>query len=393
MTDQIIHTNHCILINTSELSLISQRIQSIKGIKNSTICKINWDALQLKNNLNRLIKIFKCEDQFNYDDKDDLYIIFFEVVNDDVKTLIDHNNVLNTSRGLVELIDIIKSKFSKNKYCLSSSSLQSNAIKTVFNLNGEINNEFPIILNDDLLGSKSWASLTFLFDFLNKYSNWLVLRNFEDLNDSYVFEDGDDIDILCEEIIFFTALMNAKKRSGERCSYFVTVNDFQIPLDIRFIGDKYYDPVWSKDMLIRKVFTNGIPTPCQSDYFYSLLYHIKLQKNFVKPVYIERLDNLAIEMNFLLPKHFIIDDSVCLEVLNSFLKTYNYYYTYTDDAGRNETFLKNVDKKEINDLLSNWRVLLKASGSTLYKKIKEVFIRNISKLKLNANKANQVIDL
>ena len=114
MTDQIIHTNHCILINTSELSLISQRIQSIKGIKNSTICKINWDALQLKNNLNRLIKIFKCEDQFNYDDKDDLYIIFFEVVNDDVKTLIDHNNVFNTSRGLVELIDIIKSKFSKN---------------------------------------------------------------------------------------------------------------------------------------------------------------------------------------------------------------------------------------------------------------------------------------
>ncbi|MDC1218029.1 hypothetical protein N8131_07960 [Flavobacteriaceae bacterium] len=393
MTDQISHANHCILINTSEIFHVSQRIESIKGIKDYTICKINWDALQLKNNLNRLIKIFKSEDEFNYNTKDDLYLIFFEVVNNDVKILIDHNNVLNASAGLVQLINIIKSKFSKNKYCLTSSNLQSFAIKTLFNLNGDINNETIINLNDDLIGSKSWISLSFLFDFLNKYSSWLILRNFEDLNDSYLFEDGDDIDILCEEINFFSALMNAKKRSGERCSYFVTVNNFEIPLDIRFIGDKYYDPVWSKDMLIRKVITNGIPTPCQLDYFYSLLYHTKLQKNFVKPSYIERLDNLAIKMDFLLPKHFILDDSICSGVLNSFLKTYNYYYTYTDDAGRNETFLNNIDKKEINDLLSNWRVLIKASRVTFLKKIKEVFTRNISKLKLNANKTNQAINL
>ena len=91
-------------------------------------------------------------------------------------------------------------------------------------------------------------------------------------------------------------------------------------------------------------------------------------------------------------KHFILDDSICSGVLNSFLKTYNYYYTYTDDAGRNENFLDNIDKKEINDLLSNWRVLIKASRVTFHRKIKEVFKRNISKLKLNANKTNQAIN-
>ena len=81
------------------------------------------------------------------------------------------------------------------------------------------------------------------------------------------------------------------------------------------------------------------------------------------------------------------------EFLNSFLNTFNYYYTYTDDAGRNETFLKNINKKEINDLLSNWRFLLRASRLTFSKKIKEVFKRNISKLKLDANKTDQIINL
>ena len=71
--------------------------------------------------------------------------------------------------------------------------------------------------------------------------------------------------------------MNAKKRSGERCSYFVTVNNFQIPLDIRFIGDKYYDPVWSKDMLFRKIVTNepSIRLVCQmTSLHYNVSYKI-----------------------------------------------------------------------------------------------------------------------
>lgn len=388
MTNQNNHTNHFILINTSDISYFSQQAESIKDIKYYKIYKINWNESQIKNNLNRLIKIFKSEQHFNFNKKEDLYLIFFKVVNDDLKIMIDHHNLLEASSGLIQLIDKIKSKFSLGEYCLTTSSLQSNAIKTIFNLDWKIKNETITNLKDDLLGSKSWTSLSFLFDFLNKYSNWLVLRNFEDLNDSFSFEDGDDIDILCEEINFFSALMNAKKRSGERCSYFVTVNNFQIPLDIRFIGDKYYDPVWAKDMLSRKIINNGIPTPCQLDYFFSLIYHAKLQKNFVKPIYVERLDILASKMNFLLPKHFILDDSICSGVLNSFLKNNFYYYTYTDDAGRNETFLKNIDKKEINDLLSNWRVLLKSSRVTFHKKIREVFLRNISKLTLNAKKTN-----
>ena len=392
MTDRISRSNHFILINTSDSIHISQITKSIKGIKSHLIFKINWGAFQLKQNLNRLIKIFKSEDQFDYNSKDDLYLIYVETLNNESKILID-NNILNVSTELNQLINKIISKLSKDKYCITSSNFQSNAIKTLFNINLDANNDTIINLNNDLLGSKSWNSLSTLFDFLNKHSNWIILRNFEDLNDNYLFEDGDDIDILCEEINFFSALMNAKKRSGERCSYFVTVNNFKIPLDIRFIGDKYYDPVWAKDMLSRKIINNGIPTPCQLDYFFSLMYHAKLQKNFVKPIYIERLDNLALKMNFLLPKHFILDDSICSRALNSFLKTYNYYYTYTDDAGRNETFLKNIDKKEINDLLSNWRVLLKSSRVTFHKKIREVFLRNISKLKLNAKKTNRAINL
>ena len=369
---------HCILINTSEIFHVSQRIKSIKGIKDYTICKINWDALQLKNNLNRLIKIFKSEDQFNYNTKDDLYLIFFEVINEDVKILIDNNNVLHASAGLVQLINIIKSKFSKNKYCLTSSNLQSNAIKTLFNLNGDINNETIINLNDDLIGSKSWISLSFLFDFLNKHSSWLILRNFEELIDSPVFNPGDDIDILCDDIAFFTAVMNAKKRHGGRCSYYVSINYQNIPLDIRFVGDKYFDPVWASEMLKRKTVYHTIPVLSKYDYFFSLLYHSKLQKREVKKIYIERLDKLSKELNFMnLSNQFVLDDSLCSKILNAFFNSNNYKYTYTDDAVRNESFLKTIKYKEINDPLNNWRVLIKQTPSIFIRKGIEVIARKL----------------
>jgi hypothetical protein len=378
MRERISHTNNCILINSSEMFHISQRIESIKSIKDYTICKINWEPLQLKNNLNRLIKIFKYEDQFDYNIKDDLYLIFVEMVNNDVKILIDHNNILHASAGLVQLIDIIKSKFSKNKYCLTSSNLQYNAIKTLFNLNGDINNETFINLNDDLIGSKSWISLSFLFDFLNKHSSWLILRNFEDLNDSYIFEDGDDIDILCEEINFFSALMNAKKRHGGRCSYYVSVKNQNIPLDIRFVGDKYFDPVWASEMLKRKTVHHTIPVLSKYDYFFSLLYHSKLQKREVKKIYIERLYKLSEELNFMnLSNQFVLDDLLCSKILNAFFNSNNYKYTFTDDAVRNESFLKTIKYKEINDPLNNWRVLIKQTPSIFIRKGIEVIARKL----------------
>ncbi|MBT6448361.1 MAG: hypothetical protein HOK38_06420 [Flavobacteriaceae bacterium] len=67
--------------------------------------------------------------------------------------------------------------------------------------------------------------------------------------------------------------------------------------------------------------------------------------------------------------NFVYDDIVCSEILNNFLEDNNYNYTFTDDARRNEKFLKLINRIELNDLLVNWRVLIRSLMTTVFKKI------------------------
>ena len=67
--------------------------------------------------------------------------------------------------------------------------------------------------------------------------------------------------------------------------------------------------------------------------------------------------------------NFVHDDIVCSEILNNFLEDNNYNYTFTDDARRNEKFLKLINRIELNDLLVNWRVLIRSLMTTVFKKI------------------------
>ena len=123
-------------------------------------------------------------------------------------------------------------------------------------------------------------------------------------------------------------------------------------------------------MLNNKKLYNGIPVLSDNDYFFSLLYHIKLQKYFVKNEYVPRLLKLAEKIDFNgLDPNFIYDDKICAEILNNFLEEKNYNYTYTDDARRNEKFLKKIIRKEIIDLSSNWRLLLKNLIHTISNKL------------------------
>ena len=225
-------------------------------------------------------------------------------------------------------------------------------------------------MDNNLKLTDGWEKFSDLNNSLNKKCDWLIIRNFENLNDSFLFSEGEDIDILCSNIDLLVDVMKARKREGGRCAYTVNINNQNVPLDIRYIGDKYFDPLWARDMLNNKKLYNGIPVLSDNDYFFSLLYHIKLQKYFVKDEYVPRLLKLAEKIDFNgLDPNFIYDDKICAEILNNFLEEKNYTYTYTDDARRNEKFLKKIIRKEIIDLSSNWRLLLKNLIHTISNKL------------------------
>lgn len=115
--------------------------------------------------------------------------------------------------------------------------------------------------------------------------NYLVLRGFEELMDS--INDGGDIDLLVESIDDFVFKTNAKqmeKRNG--CyNYTVNIGDNSIPIDLRGIGDGYYDTKWENDMLNNRVRFGSIYVLSDDLYKYSIYYHCLIHKNSIPDKY------------------------------------------------------------------------------------------------------------
>src|SRR5699024_4913559 len=135
-----------------------------------------------------------------------------------------------------------------------------------------------IQLKQDLAGTGGWVSFQEFLSFTNMCSDWVVLRNHEYLPNNFWGNDK-DIDLLCDDLPKFISVANARKRSGGISAFETTIEGKDVLLDIRYIGDNYYDSVWQKNMLDRKTIQQGIvPILREDDHFFSLLYHAKLQK-------------------------------------------------------------------------------------------------------------------
>ena len=195
--------------------------------------------------------------------------------------------------------------------------------------------------------AKKWKNLKEFVEAANKKCNWLVLRNFENLMDDNFFSFEDDIDILCENLDNFTKTLGLIKRSWGISSYQAIIENKIIDIDVRFLGDGYYDKLWQYKMLIKKAYTkNKIPILSDEDYYYSLIYHIKLQKSNVNKNYKKTLNEIAIRLQNV-DLADINDDSKSVRILADFMNLNSYSYTEPNDISvfRNALFIKSLKKK------------------------------------------------
>src|SRR5699024_7457293 len=111
--------------------------------------------------------------------------------------------------------------------------------------------------------------------------------------------------------------------------------------------DKYYDVSWQKDMLQRKIMQNNVFIPRKDDYFFSLLFHCKVQKDQVKNKYFDILENLAKTLNFAwYNTDLLSDDKAIGEILKGYFESHGYYYETPIDPGvfRNNPVVKHLPK-------------------------------------------------
>ena len=167
---------------------------------------------------------------------------------------------------------------------------------------------------------------TFLI--LNSKCNYLVLRNFEEYYDDILLPGHNDIDVLVASkkdarimIKVFEAIPRFQPEDG--IHYKFLYRGVMVDLDIRIVGDGYYDKKWEKDLIAnRRLDNRGFYIIGDiTEYFYSLVYHAILQKDYLADDYIIRFKNMG-----------VLDVSECVEEkllvhLHRYMIQSGYYYS------------------------------------------------------------------
>lgn len=130
----------------------------------------------------------------------------------------------------------------------------------------------------------AWDSVHALLEAI-KSIEYVILRNYESVETAV--EEGEDLDILCSDSDIQKMIetahavpLNEKDIGCKDCfNYYTWVNEEKLLLDIRCIGDGYYDAAWEKNMLEKRILKGRFYTLNQEDYAYSILYHALLQKD------------------------------------------------------------------------------------------------------------------
>jgi hypothetical protein len=185
-------------------------------------------------------------------------------------------------------------------------------------------------LSTDLAGAAGWPSLNALFEHLRRTCPYAVLRNFESLPER--LPDGDaDLDLLCRDAPDLAAIANARVvvEAGGKFACETVVAGQALSLDLRVVGDGYYDDRWELRML-QAAQTHGgcVNVLSNDDHFFSLLYHAKVHKRTVSEAYRCRLPALAAELGLQAYRGAdFADDKVAAGLLAGFLVSRDYRCT------------------------------------------------------------------
>ena len=160
---------------------------------------------------------------------------------------------------------------------------------------------------------KKWNSLEDYFHTINEKCEYLIIRNYENLFSGEEDNEHDDIDFLCRDIDDFLFCSAAIQREpSDKIHCYINLCGKLKRIDIRSVGDGYYDEKWETDMLDKRIMMNdSFYVMDKQNYYYSLIYHEVYHKKELKPEYEERLKKMALEQDLVFSKenmNKIIDD-------------------------------------------------------------------------------------
>tara|TARA_B110000027_G_C16121345_1_gene303176 strand:+ start:1661 stop:2812 length:1152 start_codon:yes stop_codon:yes gene_type:complete len=170
------------------------------------------------------------------------------------------------------------------------------------------NNNGLVVYNNNIQGNEGWDSFSHLFSVLNECLTYVVLRNFDNLNEE-LDALHPDVDLLVDDKDIAINILKAKKiHSGKnRVQYSVKISGKDINFDLRSVSDNYYNEKWQREILLNKRSFKGVFIPSKQDHFYSLLYHAIIHKRGLTIDYIDKLIELSNDIQLNLSKKDFLD--------------------------------------------------------------------------------------
>ena len=196
------------------------------------------------------------------------------------------------------------------------------------------NKPFFVDETSKAIAESGWDSFEQLFNYLNKTTQYVVLRNPRELIDGFEHGKG-DVDILCNDRKKFMSLANGIPIWESKNFFHVKVGGEMVLFDVREKGESYLDERWIEHLL-----NNGsvsefqyLRTLSKDDYFFSHLYYALVNKRSIPDKYNSRLANLAKEIGSydLVFKNGIIDKDLAIFTLKGYMLNNNFTFLLPSD--------------------------------------------------------------
>lgn len=235
-----------------------------------------------------------------------------------------------------------------------------------------VSNSKTVFIDQDVIGADGWESLWSVLYTLNETIDYVVMRNYEPLPDRYYAGTHGDIDLLVDDYDNAKLILNAKAVFPEahRVHNKIIVAGEEVLIDIRYVGDNYYDKDWQKDMLNTKILHNNFNVMNSTNHYYSLLYHAIIHKSVVAQDYIDTLQSIKNHKSKTNHKQFNIKQAI--KDLSIYLADNNYTLTLPEPS----VYWNLTNVRLVND-------------NILEEKIKREFhLKNIKKLSSSSDHSN-----
>ena len=193
----------------------------------------------------------------------------------------------------------------------------------------------------DIAGTHGWANVRQMLYLLNHTLNYVVLRNFDNLPDRVDLGPHSDLDLLTDDKEVAALLLNAVPTTSVRgrVQHRVQVGESYLNVDIRHVGDGYYDAPWEHDILVRRRFWNqAFYVPDGANTLYSLVYHALIHKSAISLDYPERILKLCDEIG--VPPIKLTDEVQALDCLRQFMAERKYAFVDPKDPSVTFNYFK-----------------------------------------------------